>query len=82
MSGMPVALGVTMSRLTGRRGESTCPGAASSALPCGWPGGGDTDPAAFDTPERVVFLLAKAEVSRLHRALDATKACTRQALQL
>jgi tetratricopeptide (TPR) repeat protein len=38
-------------------------------------------PATVDPPERAEFLLAKAEVSRLHGALDEAEACARRALQ-
>jgi predicted ATPase/DNA-binding SARP family transcriptional activator len=38
-------------------------------------------PAAFATPERAEFLLAKVEVARLNGALDEAEACARQALQ-
>jgi predicted ATPase/DNA-binding SARP family transcriptional activator len=38
-------------------------------------------PAAIDPPERAEFLLARAEVSRLHGALDEAEACARRALQ-
>lgn len=37
--------------------------------------------ATFDPPERAEFLLAKAEVARLHGALGEAEACARQALE-